>query len=79
MKVVYVSAALKFLSAMPARDREALKGKLKRYAETGIGDVLRLVNRPGEWRLRHGHWRAVFIIEKDVVVIQIAHRREVYR
>ena len=48
MKVVYVPAALKSLSAMPARDREALKGKLKRYAETGIGDVLRLVNRPGE-------------------------------
>ena len=48
MKVVYESAALKALSAMPARDREALKGKLKRYAEKGVGDVLRLVNRPSE-------------------------------
>ena len=79
MKVVYESAALKALSAMPARDREALKGKLKRYAETGVGDVLRLVNRPSEWCLRHGNWRAFFGIEMDVVVIQIAHRREVYR
>jgi mRNA interferase RelE/StbE len=79
MKVVYESAALKALSRMPIRDSKALRSKLRTYAETGVGDVTRLVSCPGEWRLRHGDWRAVFIIEGDIVVIKIAHRREIYR
>ena len=79
MKVVYESAALKALARMPVRDSKAIRSKMRTYAETGAGDVVRLVNKIGEWRLRHGDWRAVFIIEGDIVVVPIAHRREIYR
>ncbi|MBO0906562.1 type II toxin-antitoxin system RelE family toxin [Jiella sonneratiae] len=78
MKVTYRPSAMKALNRMPAHDRDAIKGKLVRYAETRIGDVVKMVGTD-EFRLRHGDWRAVFVIENDVLVIRIAHRRAVYR
>jgi mRNA-degrading endonuclease RelE of RelBE toxin-antitoxin system len=33
----------------------------------------------GRFRVRQGDWRAIYaLIDRDVVVIRIAHRREVY-
>ena len=51
--------------------------KLSIFAETGEGDVKRLVGQPYH-RLRHGEWRAIFEIKGDVLVVRIAYRREVY-
>lgn len=78
MNVIYRPSALKALNRMPAHDRNAIKLKLVQYAETRNGDVVRMVGS-NELRLRHGNWRAVFVIENDVIVLKIAHRREVYR
>ena len=77
-KVVFEFAARKALKAMPTRDAAALERKLTVYAQTGVGDVVKLTG-VAKWRLRHGDWRAIFVRRNDVVVIQIAHRREVYR
>lgn len=63
---------------MPAKDRAALIAKLEAYAATGEGDVKPLVGSPF-FRMRHGNWRAVFEIEDDMLVVRVAHRREVYR
>jgi mRNA interferase RelE/StbE len=63
---------------MPLADQTAIVGKLIRYAETGAGDVVKLVGEPG-YRLRHGDWRAVFELIDGVYVVRIAHRRHVYR
>lgn len=42
--------------------------------------VTEMVGQPGTWRLRKGDWRAVYrVVEGDVVVDRVAHRREVYR
>ena len=78
MEVIYRRTAAKAIDEMPGRDRDALKAKLKRYASTGEGDVIKLAVR-NEWRLRHGNWRAIFIIENNIIVVKVAHRREVYR
>lgn len=78
MKVDYRPSALKALNAMPGKDRDAIKAKLALYAETGTGDVIKMVGTD-EWRLRHGQWRAIFVIEDGILVIRIAHRRQVYR
>lgn len=78
MRVVYKPPALKALMRMNARDRDAIDRKLERFAETGTGDVKKLTGS-NRFRLRHGVWRAVFVIENDMIVIEIAHRREVYR
>ncbi len=78
MKVIYDRKALNALDRIPAQDRAALRRKLAAYAESGMGDVIKLADQD-RWRLRHGVWRAVFVIKNDVVVIEIAHRREIHR
>jgi len=78
MQVVYLSAARRALKAMPLPDASALVAKLAVYADTGVGDVKKLTGEP-RYRLRHGNWRAVFEIAGDVIVVRIAHRRDVYR
>ena len=78
MRVNYRPSALKALNQMPAKVRDAIKAKLALYAENGTGDVIKMVGTD-EWRLRHGQWRAVFVIEDGILVIRIAHRRKVYR
>ncbi|MFG0249472.1 MAG: type II toxin-antitoxin system RelE/ParE family toxin [Phycisphaeraceae bacterium JB051] len=32
----------------------------------------------GCWRIRTGDWRVVFEVQNDVIIIRIAHRKEVY-
>ncbi|MDY8109457.1 type II toxin-antitoxin system RelE/ParE family toxin [Fulvimarina sp. 2208YS6-2-32] len=78
MRIIYEPDAFKALMKMPAKDRDAIDAKLERYALTGTGDVTRMVGTP-EYRLRHRHWRAIFVIEDDMLVLRIAHRSVVYR
>lgn len=77
MQVTFTTAATKALRKMSKKDAAALVGKLTVFASTGAGDVKKLVGQPF-YRLRHGDWRAIFQIEDDVLVVRIAHRREVY-
>ncbi|GGE08406.1 hypothetical protein GCM10011390_29360 [Aureimonas endophytica] len=76
-QVLYERTARRALDRMPAGDRHALDRKLRHYAATGEGDVKKLVGTE-HYRLRHGDWRAIFILTGDVVVVKIAHRREAY-
>lgn len=78
MQIAYTNVARKGLKRMPAKDRAALIAKLEVYAATGEGDVKKLVGSE-YYRLRHGDWRAIFEIEDGVLVIRVAHRREVYK
>ena len=78
MRVSYLPAARKGLKKMPEAMRKGLMDKIDRYAATGEGDVKRLSGSPA-YRLRHGDWRAIFTVEKQVIVVRVAHRREVYR
>jgi mRNA interferase RelE/StbE len=77
MQVNFTNAATKALRKMPKKDVAALVAKLNAFAATGTGDVKKLVGEP-YYRLRHGDWRAIFEIEGDILVVRIAHRREVY-
>lgn len=78
MNVTYTNAAVKALRKMPARDAIVLVERLEVYAATGDGDVKRLVGLQGRYRLRHGDWRAIFEIQDGVLVVKVAHRREIY-
>lgn len=78
MQVIYTKSAQKDLRKMPANARKSLMEKLQNYADNGQGDVKKLKGR-SEYRLRHGQYRAIFTQQDDVIVITIAHRKEVYR
>lgn len=77
-RLIYKRTAKRAMDRLPIGDRDALHGKLSHYAATGEGDVKKLVGGE-EYRLRHGDWRAIFILDGDVVVVSVAHRRDVYR
>lgn len=72
----------KQLEVLPRAERMRLMERLKTIAAAPNlqhPNVLPLVGRPGVFRVRQGDWRALFRIEDaDVVVIRVAHRREVY-
>jgi mRNA-degrading endonuclease RelE of RelBE toxin-antitoxin system len=72
----------KQLEAMPQAERTRLLERLKMIAAAPKAhhpNVLPLVGRSGVFRVRQEDWRALFRIEDtDVVVIRVAHRREVY-
>jgi mRNA interferase RelE/StbE len=78
MAIIYTNVARKGLKKMPAKDRAALMAKLDAYAASGQGDVKPLVGS-SFFRMRHGDWRAVFEIEDGILVVKVAHRREVYK
>ena len=79
IKLELSAKALKQLRSIPIADRTALLEKLEAYARTGLGDVKKLKGS-SLYRLRHGDWRAVFDREKSVAqVLDIAHRREIYK
>ncbi len=65
-----------------ARELKQITAAIRRYAETGYGDVKALKGKPGQHRLRVGDYRVLFALDSssaELVVQRIAHRREVYR
>jgi mRNA-degrading endonuclease RelE of RelBE toxin-antitoxin system len=53
-----------------------------RFAETGQGDLKRLVDHGGEFRLRAGDFRAILQLDlggHSAVVLRVLHRSDAYR
>lgn len=77
--VRYTRTAIKALKAMPAKDRNAVMRKMDGFAADEPHDVAALKGSEF-FRLRHGDWRAIFKMnEREIVVLDVAHRREIYR
>ncbi|MCY3744650.1 MAG: type II toxin-antitoxin system RelE/ParE family toxin [Acidobacteria bacterium] len=52
------------------------------FAESGIGDVLRLKGLERQWRLRVGDWRVLFQFNRDDATLRVEavlHRSRAYR
>ena len=76
--ITYANTALSQLRKHRS-EAAAIMAKLERYAQTGAGDVSRLVGRPG-MRLRVGDYRVIF--EEDehhIRVLAVGPRGEIYR
>jgi mRNA interferase RelE/StbE len=77
-------AAIKGLRAMPATDRARMKARLSAIARNPQAPQanIRALKGSDSYRVRVGEWRAVYDIEHNVMtvtVIEIGHRREIYR
>lgn len=85
VKLLLLRAARKQLEAMPKADAAAILSKLKAVAADPFGNhpqAKKLANVASGYRLRHGEWRATYIINRSteaIIVDAIKHRREVYR
>lgn len=81
--LVLSAPVAKQLFGVPADVRDKLRAKLEAIAAAPAerhAGVVALQGQAGVFRVRQGDWRAVFsIVDGDVVVDRVAHRREVYR
>lgn len=72
--------AEKDLKNLQAADIRRIVERLRLLSDDLQGDVKKLTNFTPEYRLRVGHWRILFEVENDrVIVYRILHRRESYR
>jgi mRNA interferase RelE/StbE len=80
-QVRYTTQAERDMRRLDAAQQERIRGAVRRFAETGQGDVKKLQGRDREWRLRVGTWRAIFTFEQGrlvVLVLRVLPRRDAY-
>lgn len=80
--VVVTKSAQKQLLAFPAEIRERLSGRIETLAKVPRPpDVKKLRGREA-WQIRVGDYRVIYEIHDRilrVIVINVGHRREIYR
>jgi mRNA interferase RelE/StbE len=81
-KVLIKPSAAKELEAIPKKDRVRLATKISNLADNPRPSGSEKLSAQEQYRVRQGRYRAVYSIsdaEKTVLVVRVAHRREVYR
>lgn len=77
-------SAEKFLGKVPKKDRLRIIDKIEELADDQMpsGSIKLQGQRPNLYRIRSGDYRVLYSIKKDVLivlVVEIGHRREIYR
>lgn len=81
-EVILLAAAERDLRKLPPDVRPRLVEGLKSLKQPRQPGVKKLLGNEERWRLRVGNYRIIYRvndIERKVLVIRIAHRRDVYR
>ena len=81
-EVTLLAAAERDLRKLPPELRPRLVEGLKSLKQPRQPSVKKLQGSEDRWRLRVGDYRIIYRIddtERKVIVIRIAHRRDVYR
>jgi mRNA interferase RelE/StbE len=74
----FSASARRSWRGLPPDVRLRLDTALKRYAETGVGDVKRLAGRDG-LRLRWGDYRVLFVENASGIDVRaVGHRKDIY-
>jgi mRNA interferase RelE/StbE len=79
-KVLVTRRAERDINDLEPTTRNRIKGALIALSD-GYEKAKRLHNTElGQYRMRVGDWRIVFDVEgKEIVILRIGHRREIYR
>jgi mRNA interferase RelE/StbE len=80
--VLIKRSAAKELEAVPKKDREKLVAKIHALATNPRPPGSEKLAGDDKYRIRHGVYRVLYEIDEAtvvVVVVRVAHRREVYR
>lgn len=79
MKIKLKPQAIKDLQGLQKQDATRIASKLADMSGGLTGDIKRLSNFTPEYRLRVGHYRVLFEVEEDAVIVyRIMHRKHVY-
>ena len=72
--------AVKDLKSLHPKDVSKVIARLEALTDDMKGHVKKLTNFTPEYRMRAGHYRALFEVEGDrIIVYRIKHRKDVYR
>jgi len=80
--VLIKRSAAKELDTVPKKDREKLVAKIQALATNPRPPGSEKLAGDDKYRIRHGVYRVLYEIDDAtivVVVVRVAHRREVYR
>jgi len=79
--LVYTKSAVKDIKKFDHIVKKRIKNKIEEYAKDPVTNAKKLINTTiGSYRWRVGDYRIVFDIEdKDIVILRIGHRREIYK
>lgn len=69
--VEWTPASQRDLRALEAALVRRLIQAVKRYAETGDGDIKKLQGVEREWRLRVGDWRVLFTLDQAAHMLSV--------
>ena len=83
-RVEWSATSERDLRRLTSQERERIRRAVYRLAETGHGDVKRLVGRAREWRLRVGDWRVLFTNtdapdDDALLILRVLPRSRAYR
>ena len=80
-ELVYTRRAARDIRKLDEQTRKRIGRALLRFRESPLDPAEKLTDaRIGSYRLRVGDYRVVFDIEgKDIVILRVGHRREIYR
>ena len=79
MEITYTRLALDDLLRIPKRFSRQIVAKVSRLEGGLRGNIKRLTNFDGDYRLRCGDYRVLFDVEGDVIVVhRVLHRKEAY-
>lgn len=75
-------SAGKELEALPARDRQRIVARIQALADEPRPPGCEKLSGEQKYRVRQGPYRVLYTVDdgaREVVVVKIGHRREVYR
>jgi mRNA interferase RelE/StbE len=80
-KLVYTKRAVKDIQSLDNNVRKRIGRALIRYREDPMKKAEKLTDFAfGTYKFRIGDYRIIFDIEdKDIVILRVGHRREIYR
>tara|TARA_Y100000589_G_scaffold170329_2_gene161837 strand:- start:749 stop:997 length:249 start_codon:yes stop_codon:yes gene_type:complete len=80
MNVIVTDEALKQITKLPRPIQTRVLKIVERLEHwPQVSGIKQLTGKwSGCWRIRTGDWRVIFEVKNDVVIIRVAHRKDVY-
>ena len=81
--VTYTDMALRALKTVPKSDAKRIREAVRQVADSHSQRqpfVTEMVGGEGQWRLRKGDWRAIYLMKgREIIVLDVGKRGEIYR
>ncbi|MEX2028287.1 MAG: type II toxin-antitoxin system RelE/ParE family toxin [Candidatus Curtissbacteria bacterium] len=80
-RLLYTKTAARDIKKLDKVTKKRLQNKLEEFSKNPLNYAKKLTDsKIGSYRWRIGNYRIVFDIDgKDIIILRVGHRREIYR